>query len=642
MRLIGLAILLSFVPSVFAQKAPPNIVLITMDTVRADRMGFMGSRAKLTPNLDLIAASSQIFTATYSQAPITPVSHATILTGTYPQFHGVSDFGKPLPSEVPFLPAILKARGYHTAAFVGSVILDPKNGLAPGFDRGFDVYDAGYRVRKTPKEQRYGVVERRAFDVVDRALSWLGTVKQGPYFVWIHLFDAHDPYDPPKGYEARGASKYDGEIAYVDAAIGRVVQALKQRQEYTPTALLVTADHGESLGAHGERTHGVFLYDETIHVPLLLKLPNGKVSQRRTQRVELADVAPTLLQIANVAIPPDMQGRSLLAPTAGDDAIAYSETHYPSRAFGWSSLAAIRSNEYLFVRAPKRELYDTDQDPAARVNVAAKSPAVADVLSSRLDQFRAQTSADRQSLTVTRTEEQARQLAALGYASGSDRGQESGTPVGIDPKDRIEVANALHDAIVAVEDGRYTEAEPLLVKIVGEDPQIYTAQYQLGLVYSKQKKFAPAIPHLQKAVEIQPDAAIARYELGLALFETGQFQPAGNEFEFVTGKMPKWADAHYSLASVYARTDRIKDALDRLQTALEINPEHFRANLLAGRILSLQGRPDVGLTLLEKAAQLEPNNSEAHAFLADAYRRLGRADQARLHEQKSRELARPQ
>jgi choline-sulfatase len=636
MRLIALAVaLIAIVAPTFAQKRPPNIILVTMDTVRADRMGFLGSRSKLTPNLDAVAAASEVFTAAYSQAPITPVSHATILSGTYPQFHGVSDFGKPLPAEVPFLPAVLKAHGYTTAAFVGSVILDPKNGLAPGFDRGFDVYDAGYRVRKSPKESRYGVVERRAFDVVDRAAAWLKTKERGPYFLWIHLFDAHDPYEPPAPYASK-ASKYDGEVAYVDAAIGRLIRVLKQRQEYASSALLVTADHGESLGAHGERTHGLFLYDETMRVPLLLKLPGITAAKRKKQRVELVDITPTLLKLANAPAPAEMQGKSLLEGSTEADSPAYSETHYPSRAFGWSSLAAIRSDKYLFVRAPRRELYDLSQDPAETNNIAAKSTAVADVMSARLDELRAKTSADRKSVSGARSAEQAQQLAALGYASGSDREQAPGAPTGIDPKDKVEIANDLHDAIVAVEDGRYAEAQPLLTDIVRDQPQIYTAQYQLGLVYAKQKQFAAAIPHLRKAVEIQPDAAIAHYELGLALFETGDLKGAAPEFETVTEKMPKWADAQFSLGSVYARTDRLRDALDRLQLAIESNPDHFQANLLAGRILSLQGRPDVGVALLEKAVQVQGDNAEAHAFLADAYRRLGRTSDAEQHERLSR------
>src|SRR5262245_50572532 len=209
----------------------PNILLITLDTVRADRMGFLGSTRGLTPSLDALAKQSLVFTRAYAQAPITTVSHATILTGTYPPYHGVRDFGTPLPDSVPFLPDIARQAGYRTGAFVASLILDPRAGTAPGFERGFDVYDAGFRLRR-PGEDRYQTVERRADDVVARAIRWLapGTPAPGtnpPFFLWVHLFDAHDPYDPPRDLKARfAAAPYDGEIAAVDRAVGTLVRAV--------------------------------------------------------------------------------------------------------------------------------------------------------------------------------------------------------------------------------------------------------------------------------------------------------------------------------------------------------------------------------------------------------------------------------
>src|SRR5262245_44663316 len=212
-------------------QAKPNILLITLDTVRADRMGFLGSTRGLTPALDALAKQSLVFTRAYAQAPITTVSHATILTGTYPPFHGVRDFGTPLPDNVPFLPEIARQAGYRTGAFVASLILDPRAGTAPGFERGFDVYDAGFRLRR-PGEDRYQTIERRADDVVARAIAWIGggagrVGTNPPFFLWVHLFDAHDPYDPPRDLKARfAAAPYDGEIAAVDRAVGTLVRAV--------------------------------------------------------------------------------------------------------------------------------------------------------------------------------------------------------------------------------------------------------------------------------------------------------------------------------------------------------------------------------------------------------------------------------
>src|SRR5512134_1924616 len=239
----------------------PNVVLVTLDTTRADRMGFLGSKAGLTPALDQLASRSLVFEQAYSQAPLTTVSHATILSGTYPQLHKVNDFGVPLPPELPYLPDLLKTAGWRTAAFLGSLVLDARSGLAPGFDRGFDVYDAGFRTRRG-KEGRYQTIERRGGEVVDRALAWLSRRPEGPFLLWVHLFDPHDPYDAPPPFGRRHAREpYDGEIAYTDAQVGRLITELSRQKLLDGALIAVFADHGESRGEHGEKTHGVFLYD---------------------------------------------------------------------------------------------------------------------------------------------------------------------------------------------------------------------------------------------------------------------------------------------------------------------------------------------------------------------------------------------
>ena len=290
---------------------PPSIVLITLDTTRADRMGFLGSKRGLTPNLDQLARQSTVFTRAYAQAPFTPTSHATILTGAYPQFHQVLSWGTPLGKDIPYVSDILRAHGYSTAAFVGSVAMDPTWGV-PGFERGFDTYDAGFH-GGAPGEDRYSTLQRRGTEVVAHALAWLNKHPRGPFFIWVHLYDAHDPYDPPEPYKSRYASEpYDGGIAYEDAAVGKLFRQLKLRGLFDDAVLAIMADHGESLGAHGEETHEVFLYDETIKVPLLIKLPHAG-GKRIENQVELVDVTPTLLQEVGVAIPQEMQGVSLLS-----------------------------------------------------------------------------------------------------------------------------------------------------------------------------------------------------------------------------------------------------------------------------------------------------------------------------------------
>jgi arylsulfatase A-like enzyme/Tfp pilus assembly protein PilF len=623
----------------------PNIILITLDTTRADRMGFLGSTRGLTPNLDAIAREGIAFTHAYSHVPLTTASHATLLTGTYPQFSHVNDFGVPLSAQLPYLPDLLHQGGYHTGAFVGSLILDPLDGTAPGFDRGFDIYDAGFHLRRHGAD-RYQTVERRAEVVVQHALSWLSQLPDPPFFLWIHLYDAHDPYDPPEPFKTRyKAQPYDGEIAYVDSVLGNLFAELRKHGLLDETLIAVAADHGESLGAHGENTHGVFLYDDTLHVPLLIKLPLNRAAGERVEtRVGLVDVAPTLLREAGVSVPKQMQGETLQgllttkaagpnhtsataknpAP-AGEapDRPAYAETDYPHRAFGWSALRALRTGKYLYIQTPERELYDTSADPQASHNLAASSKAVADTLSFRTDDFRRKTSQTLVELAKPDAE-QMQKLQALGYVGSDASAKDDQKISGPDPKSKIEIANLLHDAMFDVEDARYEEAIPLLERVLQQAPDMPVANMQYGMAQARLRNYSKALEPLKKAVTLQPDNGMGHYELGLALFETGDWKDAAPEFEAAVTRAPRWADAHFSLASVYARIDRVPDAMKELDTTLQLTPDHYRANLLRGRILALQGDPVGALPNLQKAAELQPTSREAHAFLADAYTQMGR------------------
>lgn len=620
-----------------AHATHPNIILITLDTTRADRMGFLGCKRGLTPNLDGVAQQAVVFSHAYAHVPLTTASHTTILTGTYPQFNHVVDFGIPLNANLPYLPDLLRQQGYHTAAFVGSLILDPLDGTAPGFDRGFDVYDAGFHLRRHGMD-RYKSVERRAGVVVDRALGWLSQNHTAPFFLWVHLYDAHDPYDPPPPYKQRFASQpYDGEIAYADSAVGKLLTTLRAHGLYEGTLIVVMADHGESLGAHGENTHGVFLYDETLHVPLLIKLPGDRAAGRRVEtRVGLVDVAPSILREAGIDVPPQMQGEPLQpmftksagggnSATTAEDRPAYAETDYPHRAFNWSALRAIRTGKYLYIQAPERELYNQSSDPAEAHNLAADSKAVADTLASKLAEFRKRTSQTLVALAKPGAE-QAEKLAALGYVASADSGtaHDDKLLIGPDPKSKIEISNLLHDAMFDVEDARYQEAIPRLQRVLQEEPDMPVANMQYGMAQARLGNYSEALGPLEKAVKLVPDNGMGHYELGLALFETGDWKAAAPEFEAAVAKAPRWTDAHFSLAAVYARIDRVPDAMKELAITLSSDPDHYRANLLRGRILSLQNNPEAALPNLERAVKVQPASVEAHLFLADVYAQLGR------------------
>ena len=620
---------MSLLPSVAVAANEPNVILITLDTVRADRMGFLGSKRGLTPHLDALAGQSVVFERAYSQAPITPVSHATILTGTYPQYHGIRNFGDRLPPSIPFLPEILHAEGYHTGAFVGSIILDPKNGFASGFERGFDVYNAGFHRQKTG-QRREASMQRRGEVTLGYVLEWLGQQKSGPFFLWFHLWDAHDPYNPPEPFRSRFSNApYNAGIAYVDDTVGKLLDYLRSQGLYDNALIAVAADHGESLGDHGELTHSIFLYDATIHVPLLLKLPGNRFGGQRVNAVaSLVDLAPTVLEGLGQTPPSAMQGHSLF-PLIGnphpENRPSLSTGDHSERSFGWSALVSLRIGNQLYVHAPSPELYDLASDPDEKTNLYLSHRATAARLAVQLDSFvRHISTGAPQALQDGLDEKSREKLSSLGYVASA-----KAVPVSrIDPKDRIEVANDMHDASLAIEEGKEATVIPLLLRVVAKDPQIQAAQYYLGIAYSRKGEFAKAILPLRKAIELRPDALMAQYELAICLYETGDLKTAAAHFEILVENRPDWIDARYSMASIYARTGRPQEAAKNLLVVLQQEPDHYRANLLLGRMLFLNGTFAEALPYLEKAAQVEGNSVEAHQFLAEAYSKLGRKEDA--------------
>jgi len=546
-----LALLLFFAAIVLrpisAHAAPkPNIVLITLDSTRADRMGFLGSKAKLTPNLDSLARQSMVFEQAYSQAPLTVVSHATILSGTYPQAHRASEFGARLAPALPFIPDLLRARGYRAAAFVGSVALDPKNGFAPGFDRGFVVYDAGFH-QPERGQSRSTSIERPAAQVVARATDWLAHNTRGPFFLWLHL---NDP-------QAASGASYNAAVAATDAAVGTLVAALRASKLYDDALIVIAADHGESLGAHGEETHGIFLYDETIHVPLLLKLPQNQDAGRLVRaRARLVDIAPTLLEIAGVAIPSQMQGQSLLriakaSPNA--DQPVYSTSDFPQRGFGWSALESWRAGKYLYIRAPKPELYDLSTDPGATRNLARSSKATLETIAAQLDAFDRRLSDPGNAGGTELTSSEMQKLASLGYVGL----QKSGSPAtiaasGVDPKDGIATANKVLSARAFLNEGKPERAVATLQPVMAAGSKMYLAQYAMGVALARQQQYSQAIEPLRKAIELQPDSAWAHYEMGSSLLKSGDYKTAAIHLEIAASRLPDFAEAHSLLAQARA------------------------------------------------------------------------------------------
>jgi arylsulfatase A-like enzyme/Tfp pilus assembly protein PilF len=615
-------------------------VLITLDTTRADRLGFLGSDLGLTPNLDSLARQSAIFSRAYAQVPLTTPSHAAILTGTYPQFNHVNYMGDALGKGLPYLPQILRKNGYKTAAFVGALVLDPAK-LAPGFERGFDIYNADFH-RRGVAEDNYHSLERRGEDVVSRALAWLRKPSSGPLFLWVHLYDPHDPYTPPEPYRTRyQANPYDGEIAYTDSVVGTLIADLRKRGLFDDCLIAVMADHGEAFGEHGEQHHGIFLYDETIHVPLLFKLPRQHTNTTVDANVGLVDVAPSVLAVLGIPVPDAMQGDSLLRlmkpqrslPSEGQGELTtqraiYSESGYAQLSFGWSMLKSWRAGKYLYIDAPERELYDQLTDPRALHNLAPDMKAVTDTAAAQIAEFRRKTigqSAEKTQLTA----EQIESLHALGYIGSDALVPDSAIGAsGPDPKDKIAIANLFYDALVHTENQRFREAVPILEEVLKQEPHAQAAYLQLGRAYVSLKEYQKAIEPLQHVVETTPENTLARYELGCALVKTGKWNEAAPQFEAAVSQMDSSSMMHFYLALVYDKTSRSEQALSEFQNAVRRDPKNFPANLLLGRMLVKQLRPAEALPYLQKAAALRPDATDPHQFMADAFTQMGKQTMA--------------
>jgi choline-sulfatase len=542
----------SSVPSFAAGK--PNVVLITLDSARADRMGFLGSRKGLTPALDNLAHQAIIFERAYAQAPLTVVSHATLLTGTYPQTHQVNELASALVPGLPYLPDLLHAQGYRTAAFVGSIVLDPRNGSAPGFDRGFDIYDAGFRSQNGASPR---ITQRRGEQVVAHATKWLTANTKSPIFLWVHLWDPHAPYD---------GGSYDHAVSAADAALGNLIATLRAQKLYDDSVIVVSADHGESLGAHGEETHGIFLYDGTIRVPLLVKLPQNQLAGKRVKgRVRLVDVAPTILEAVGVAVPSQMQGQSLLRIAKSNpdaDQPVYARSDFSQQAFGWSPLESWRAGKYLYIRAPKPELYDLAADPEATRNLAQSSKATLETMASQLASFDDHLGGPHSgSETNQLSSSELQKLASLGYV-GLERSSASVSPAatGTDPKDAISSANQVLKAVQFLNDGNPDKAIAALQQVPAPAANCYLAQFSLGVAMLRTGQYPQAVEHLHRAIEQQPNSAWAHYEMGASLLKTGDYKTAVVHLELASARLPKSAEAHLLLAQAYEHLGRAGDA----------------------------------------------------------------------------------
>ena len=606
------------------RKSPPDVFLITLDTLRADHVHCYGYQQIQTPALDALAKDGTRFAQAFTPSPITNSSHTSIMTALLPSHHGVTDFAVPLDANHATLADLLQNNGYHTAAFIGAVILDSKS-LAPGLDHGFDYYDNFPEHPAT--KSRFGRLERRAMDVTQQAENWLTAHSAGPHFVWLHLYDPHDPYEPPPPFaEAYKQRPYDGEIAYADSALAHFIAYLKHRGWYDNSIIIAVGDHGEGLGEHQENTHGIFLYDSTTHVPLIIKLPlpNAAVKVVEAQ-VRTTDILPTVLDQLKIAPPKNLDGESLetcLAGTKTKGWSAFAETDYPLR-FGWSALRSVRDEGFKFIEAPRPELYDLHADAVELQNTYQPDNKTVAELRGMLADLRPP---DRpQPAAGEVSQNAANGLTGLGYAASAAGNAQASLP---DPKDKIEEQNLLHTAMMAAEDHRIAEARQALEEVLQRDPKSSTALRQIGELELNAANYSKAADYLKRARQLWPEDASVAFNQGKALKNTGDLAGAREALEASLKRGPVQLPARVLLGEVYLGLKDGKASEDQFEAALLLQPNSVQAQLGIAKAQIQQGNFSDALQQLQPLSKSQPNNAEVFDLLGQSYSGLGKTDAA--------------
>ena len=604
----------------------PSIILISIDTLRADHLSCYGYGRVETPHLDAFTQGGTLFSAANSQVPLTLPSHLTLLTSTYPFFNGVEDNGETVPPNTVTVATLFKSRGYRTGAFVGGFPLDRRFGLA----LGFDVYDSTFN--EVP-EIGSDEIKRLGAEVVAAANKWLDANSNSPLFLFLHLYDMHEPYNLPASYGARFGTGYDAELRYVDEQIGVFWDSLRRHNLLERSLVILTSDHGESLGEHGETTHGYFIYQSTLWVPLIVHWPAGSGSfpAKIDEPVGLMDVAPTILQIAGLPQPAGSQGRSLMelwrsgAPKTTRD--VYSENLSLHKQFGCSPLRALRTGRYKYIDAPKPELYDLATDPGETRNLYAQQRSLALASKQKLAVLRARYQGRRPLRQSPLDPQSVARLRSLGYAAGSSE-QSDSSAGGVDPKDRIGEAEDYLRAIALISNGRREEAHDLLKRALSKCPELLDARMLLGLTDQGLGRHNEAAGEFEQMIKADPLNAQAHFHLGQSLMEMGRPDQAERELGAALAVEPYYAPAEDLLGSIAMQKSDYDRARERFEHVLAFAPGDYAAHYNLGKLAALQGQSDEAEQHLRMAMALDPVNPEPHNALGSLYLQKGALDKA--------------
>jgi arylsulfatase A-like enzyme/Flp pilus assembly protein TadD len=597
--------------------APPaaarHLLVVTIDTLRADRLGCYGSRDVATPHLDRLADEGAMALHSTVHVPLTRPSHVSIFTGLYPAEHGIRDNVSPsLSPEVPTLATVLKGAGFHTAAFVSSIVVSAQSGLGRGFDTYSDHFDVG------GDDARFlNTLQKRGDLTMGEAVKWLESPAEGRRFAWIHLYDPHDPYEPPEPYASHYAGRpYDGEVAWSDELVGRLDSALERLGLRGETLLVVTSDHGEGLGEHGESVHGFFVYESTLRVPLLVRGPGIVPGGRLAVTTRSIDLFPTLLDLMAVPAPDGLRlsGRSLASALRGGPALpeepAYAESLLPLLHYGWSDLRAVRDGRWKYIQAPRPELYDVQSDPGELRDLAGAEPGRVEALRAglarRLEAERAVVPAAGAAGVPADLLEK---LGALGYLGAGAPRSAPGTAAA-DPKDKIDEYKVLNrlvrEGLVALRKKDYTASIQRFRALLARGVESFEVHYYLGRALSASGKPREAIPHFEAALVRLPGFSAAYLELAQCRIALGDAPGAIEVLRRGQAAAPRDPRLHEREAQVWKRGQRQAEAIAAYRAAIALAPKDALLRVQLGEALRDAGALDDAARVLREAVDLDP------------------------------------
>ncbi len=554
--------------------------------------------------------------------PLTLPSHVSMLTSTYPFVSGVEDNGDRLAPGAVTLAATLRSHGYRTAAFLGGFVLDKRFGL----DQGFDMYDSPSASLNSGSSDP-GDIKRKGEAVAAAAEQWLNANADHPFFLFLHIYDLHTPYNLSASEKAKYGEGYNGELGYIDHVVGDFWSYLVAHDLVNKSLIVFISDHGEGLGDHGESTHGYFIYQSTLHVPLIIHWPAGEppMPARVDAPASLLDVSPTILDVLRFPMPQAMEGKSLLATTAPRD--IFSESIYPQKHFGTSALASLRSGHYKYIEAPRPEFYDLAQDPGELTNLYASKASVASAYRERLKQLRLLYK-PRAQTTNALSPEAVERLHALGYLTGRNSVPAS-TSSAVDPKDRIVDYEKYGQAIYLASAGHLDESNAALKAILARDPDLSDVRLTLGLNDQRMGKDAEAVEQFRTVVAADPTSAIAHLDAGLSYYNLRQFDQADKEFNAALAISPGYAKAEIFLARTLAQKGELDQAAAEFQQVLQQTSDSYEAHDGLGTLAAMRGNWDESERQLQAALAIEPAAAETHNTLGGVYLRKGEIESAR-------------